>query len=118
MFSPFAPKSSWVAASRTWPILPGADCSLAEKDGLYRVDDDQRRLQSRDLLQDAFQAGFCQEVQWRAADAQPLPARLDLVLGLFTGTVEHRADGLRDVRRRLQQQRRLTNPGFAAKQHE
>ena len=31
MFCPFAAKSSCVAASRTWPMLPGADWNFSEK---------------------------------------------------------------------------------------
>ena len=31
MFCPFAAKSSCVADSRTWPMLPGADWNLSEK---------------------------------------------------------------------------------------
>ena len=30
-FCPLAVNSSCVAASRTWPMLPGADCSFSEK---------------------------------------------------------------------------------------
>ena len=31
MFCPFAAKSSCVADSRTWPMLPGADWNFSEK---------------------------------------------------------------------------------------
>ena len=52
----------------------------------------------------------------RVADAQPLAARLDLVLGFLAGAVEHRPDGAGERGRRLQQQRRLADAGLAAEQ--
>ena len=118
MFCPLAANRNCVAASRTWPMLPGRRLELDREDRLDRVDDDERRLEPRDLLEDALDAGFGQQVQRRGADAEAIAAALDLVLGLLARRVEHRADFAREVRGRLQQQRGLADAGLAAEQHQ
>ena len=83
MFWPFAAKSNCVAASRTWPMLPGADWNLSEKTvwtestmtsaGLSRAISS--RIRSRQVS--------AEQVERRVADAEPLAAALDLVLGFL-----------------------------------
>ena len=75
-------------------------------------------LSAGDLLEDALEAGLGEQVERRVADAEPLAARLDLMLGFLARAVEHRADRARHVRRRLQQQRRLADARLAAEQHQ
>ena len=99
-------------------MLPGADWNLSREHRLDRVDDDERRLEARDLLEDPFERGFRQQVERSGADAESIAAALDLVLGLLARGVEHRTDLASEVRGRLQQQRRLADPRFAAEQHE
>jgi hypothetical protein len=55
---------------------------------------------------------------YRKVDAHALAARFDLVLGFFAGAVENRTERPREVRGRLQQQRRLADPRFAAEEHQ
>ena len=69
----------------------GRRLELQREDRLHRVDDDERRLEAGDLLEDPLEAGLGEQVERRRADAEPLAARLDLVLGLLAGAVEHRA---------------------------
>ena len=83
MFWPFAVNRNCVAASRTWPMLPGADWNFSENTVCTESMIDERRLERRDLLEDALDAGLREQVQRRVADAQPVAARLDLVLGLL-----------------------------------
>ena len=118
MFCPLAVNSSCVAASRTWPMLPGRRLELQREHRLHRIDDHERRLDARDLLENPLEARLGEQVERRVADAEPLAARLDLVLGLLAGAVEHRADRARHVRRGLQQQRRLADARLAAEQHQ
>ena len=118
MFCPLAANRNCVAASRTWPMLPGADWNLIENTVWTESTIDERRLEARDLLENALDAGFGQQIQRRRADAETIAAALDLMLGLLARRVEHRADLAREVRRRLQQQRRLADAGLAAEQHE
>ena len=118
MFWPLAANSSCVAASRTCPMLPGADWNLQREHRLDRIDDDERRLEARDLLEDALETGLGQDVERRALDAEPLAARLDLVLRLFARAVEHRPERLREVRGCLEQQRRLADARLAADEHQ
>ena len=118
MLRPFAANSSCVAASRTWPMLPGRRLELQREDRLNRIDDDQGRLDAGDLVEDAFEAGLGEQVERRVADREPLAARLDLVLGFLARAVEHGPDRARHVRGRLQQQRRLADAGLAAEEHE
>src|SRR5262245_63505376 len=61
----------------------GCRLELDGKDRLHRVDDDQRRFDSRDFLEDAFDARFREEVERRCADAEPIAAAFDLMLGLL-----------------------------------
>ena len=72
MFCPFAANSNCVAASRTWPTLPGADWNLQREHRLDGVDDDQRRLEPRDFFEDALEARFGEDIERRALDAQTL----------------------------------------------
>ena len=119
MFWPLAANSSCVAASRTWPMLPGADWNLQREDRLDRVDDDEARASAarslRGCARDRFPRG-CRAA--RCSTPEPLAARFDLVLGFLARAVEHRAERLREVRRRLQQQRRLADAWLAADEHE
>ena len=99
MFWLLAANRICVAASRTWPMLPGADCIFSEKIGLNRVDDQERGLQADQLLEHALEAGLGEQIQRRTADAEPLAARLDLMLRFLAGAVEHGPRLARDVRR-------------------
>ena len=118
MLWPFAVNRNCVAASRTWPMLPGADWNFSENTvctestiisaGLTRPTSS--RMRSMQVSGE--------QVQRRIADAEPIAARLDLMLGFFARRVEHRADALREVRRRLQQQRGLADARLAAEQHQ
>ena len=96
----------------------GRGLELEREHRLDRIDDDQRRTQPRDLLEDPLETGFREQVERRPLDAQPLPARLDLMFRFLTGAVEHRSDRVREMRRRLQQQRGLADPRLAADQHQ
>ena len=53
---PLARNRSWVATSRTWLMLPGADGKLRRVHRLHRVHDQGRRLELVDLLEDALEA--------------------------------------------------------------
>ena len=94
----------------------GRRLELQREHRLDRVDDHQRRLDAADFLEDALDAGLGKQVERRVADAEAIAARLDLVLGFFARGIEHRADRLREVRGRLQQQRGLADAGLAAEQ--
>ena len=118
MFCPFAANSSCVAASRTWPMLPGADWNFSEKTVWIESTMIKRGTQPRDLFEDALETRFRQQVQRRPFDAEPVAARLDLMLRFLAGAVEHRPDRVREMRRGLQQQRRLADARLAADQHE
>src|SRR5688572_15611778 len=61
-------------------------------DGLHRVHDDERRLETGDFLQDPLDARFRQQIQRRVTHAEAVAAVLDLVLRLLARRVEHRAD--------------------------
>ena len=50
----------------------------SEEHGLDRVDDDERRPEARDLLEDPLEAGLRQQVQRRALDARARSPR-DLI---------------------------------------
>ena len=54
----------------------GRRLELEREDGLDRIDDDERRAKPRDLLEDALETGFGEQIQRRAFDAEPLAARL------------------------------------------
>ena len=99
-------------------MLPGADWNLLEKTvwtesmmtsaGLRRaISSRMRSMQVSD-----------EQIERRGADAQPIAAALDLVLGLLARRVEHRPDLAREVRGRLQQQRGLADARLAAEQHQ
>ena len=47
---------------------------LQREHGLNRVDDDEGRLDPIDLLENAFEARFRQQIQRRRSDAKPLAA--------------------------------------------
>ncbi len=53
------------------------------EDRLNRIDDHERGLEPLDLLQDALEARFGEEVQRRTVHREPLAAELDLVLRLL-----------------------------------
>ena len=96
----------------------GRRLKLQREHRLHRVDDDQRRFDAADFFENALDAGFGQQIERRIADAEAIAARLDLMLGLFAGRIQHRADGMREVRGRLQQQGGLADAGLAAEQHQ
>ena len=86
--------------------------------GLDRVDDQQRRFEPLDFVEDALGARLCQKIERRVADAETLAAALHLVLGLLARAVQDRPGALRELRRRLQQQRALADAGLATEEHE
>jgi len=65
------------------PHAAGRRLELDREDGLNGVDDDECRLEPRDLLQDPLDARFGQQIERRGANAEPVAAALDLVLGLL-----------------------------------
>src|SRR5688572_8721980 len=81
----------------------GRGLELDREHGLNRVDDDERRTQAGDFLEDALEACFGEQIEWCLADAEPITAALDLVLRLFTGGVEDGTDFAGEVSGRLQQ---------------
>src|SRR4030095_1563672 len=91
---------------------------LERKHRLDRVDDDQRRLDARDLVENALETRFGEQIQPRAAAGEAPAARFDLVLGFLARAVEDGTDRSGQVRRRLQQQRRLADARLAPEQHE
>jgi hypothetical protein len=96
----------------------GRRLELERKHRLDGVDDDQRRLDARNLVENALEARFGEQIQRRVADGEPLAARFDLVLGFLARAVENGTDRSGQVRRRLQQQRRLADARLAPEQHE
>ena len=96
----------------------GRGLELQREHRLHGIDDDQRRPDAADLFEDALDAGLGEQVERRIADAEPIAARFDLMLGFFAGRIQHGADRLREVRGGLQQQRRLADARLAAEQHE
>ena len=70
----------------------GRRLQLQREHRLNRVDDDERGPEPGGLLEDPLETGLGEQVQRRAADAEPLAARLDLVLRFLARAVEHRAD--------------------------
>ena len=99
-------------------MLPGRRLELEREHRLNGVDDHERGPEPGDLFENPLEAGLGEDIERRPLDAKTLAARLDLVLGFFAGAVEHRSDGPREVRRRLQQQRRLADPRLPADEHE
>ena len=96
----------------------GRRLELQREHRLHGVDDEQRRLDAADFLEDALDAGLGEQVQRRVADAETIAARLDLMLGLLARGIEHGADVCAKLRGRLQQQRRLADARLAAEQDE
>jgi hypothetical protein len=96
----------------------GRRLELDGEHGLNRVDDHESRTQAGDFLEDALEACFGEQIERWLADAEPITAALDLVLGLFTRGVEDGTDFAREVSGGLQQQRGLADPRFAAEQHQ
>ena len=115
---PLATNSSWVATSRTWLMLPGADGKRDEKTVCTESITSAARLQALDLLEDALERGLGHQVEPAALDAEPLAAQLDLALRLLARDVEHAAVGAAEQVRHLQQQRALADPRLAADQHQ
>ena len=99
-------------------MLPGRRLELQRKHRLDRVDDHERRLDARDLLENALEARFGEQIQRRVADGQPLAARLDLMFRFLARAVQDGPDRAGHVRGRLQQQRGLADAGLAAEEHE
>src|SRR5919204_4115905 len=91
----------------------GRRLKLERKDRLHRIDDDERRLDARDLFEDALEARLGKQIERRLADGETFAARLDLVLRFLARAVEHWS-GARHVCRRLEQQRRLADARLAA----
>jgi hypothetical protein len=67
----------------------GRRLELDRENGLDRIDDHERRPQARDLLEDALETRFRQEIERRRADAEPIAAALDLVLRFLARGIEH-----------------------------
>ena len=118
MLCPLAVNSSCVAASRTCPMLPGADCSFSEKTVWIESTTSSAGFSRDGLLEDPLEAGLGQQVDRRVADAEPFAARLHLVLRFLARAVEHRPHRAGERRGHLQQQRGLADPRFAAEQHQ
>ncbi len=97
---------------------PRRRLELEREDRLNRIDDDERRLEADDLVEDVLETRFGEQIEGRVADREALTARLDLVLGFLPGAVQHGTDGPGHVRGGLEQQRGLADPGLAAEQHE
>src|SRR3954471_9533791 len=57
-------------------------------DRLDRIDNDERRFDARNLLENAFQTRFRQEEQRRIPDLEAFTAGLDLMFGFLTRAVE------------------------------
>ena len=91
---------------------------LEREHRLNRIDDDERRLEAGDLVEDVLEARFGEQVEGCVADREALATRLDLVLGFFTGAVQHGTDGPSHIRGGLEQQRRLADAGLPSEQHE
>ena len=68
---------------------------LQREDRLDRIDDDQRRLDAGDFLEDPLEAGFREQIERRLPDREPLAARLDLVFRFLARAVQHRARWMR-----------------------
>ena len=113
---PLAANSSCVAASRTCATLPGADCSLVENTVWIESSTSSAGFSRSGLVEDALEARLGEQEERIVADAEPLAARLDLRLALLARGVEDGPDGAGEVRRGLQQQRRLADAGLAAEQ--
>jgi hypothetical protein len=96
----------------------GRRLELQRKHRLHGVDDDERRFDARDLLQDPLEARLGKQIQRRGADGEPLAARFDLMLRFLAGAIQHRTHGARHVGRRLQQQRGLADARLSTEQHE
>ena len=86
---------------RRFPHLtdtPGRRLELEREHRLHRVDDEKPGLDPADLLEDALDARLGEQVERRVADAEPIAARLDLVLRLLAGGVEHGPDAVSEIR--------------------
>ena len=71
----------------------GRRLELQREHRLNRVDDEQLRPDAADLFENALDAGLGEQIERRIADAEPIAARLDLMLGFLARRVEHGADG-------------------------
>ncbi len=101
----------------------GRRLELQREHRLHRVDDDQGGPQTRDLFEDPLEAGLRQQIERRPAlvefrGAEPLSSGLDLMLGFLARAVQDRSGRVREVRGRLQQERRLADARLAADQDE
>src|SRR6187397_1837728 len=70
----------------------GCRLELDGKDRLHRGDEDQGWLETRDFLEDAFDARFREQVERRFTDAEPIAADLDLMLRILAGRIEDWSD--------------------------
>jgi hypothetical protein len=91
---------------------------LDRKDRLYRIDDDQSGLETRDFFEDAFDARFRKQVKGRCTDAEPVAAALDLVLGFLARGIKDWSNVSGEMGCRLQQQRGFADARFATQQYE
>ncbi|MGC4080978.1 MAG: hypothetical protein QM736_02395 [Vicinamibacterales bacterium] len=85
---------------------------------LDRVDDHERRPEARDLLEDPLEACLREQVERRIGHTKSFTARLHLVLRFLARAVEDRTNRTGHVGGSLQQQCRLADARFTAKQHE
>ena len=67
---PLATNSSWVATSRTWLMLPGADGKRDEKTVCTESTTSGRGLEALDLLEDALERGLGHQEEAAARDAR------------------------------------------------
>src|SRR4029434_10430685 len=91
---------------------------LDRKDRLYRIDDDQSGLETRDFFEDAFDARFRKQVEGRCTDAEPVAAALDLVLGFLARGIKDWSNVSGEMGCRLQQQRGFADARVATQQYE
>ena len=91
---------------------------LQGEDRLNGIDDDQRRFDAGDLFENSFETRFSEQIERRLSDGEALAARFHLMLRLFAGAVQHRADGSCQIGRSLQQQRGLPDARLATEEHE
>ena len=61
----------------------GGGLKLEREHGLHRIHDQQPWSNATDFLEDAFDAGLGEQIERRIADAKPLAARLDMMLGFL-----------------------------------
>jgi len=82
------------------------------------ITSERRGLHDIDLLENVFKRGLGHQKESATREAESVPAKLDLSLGLFTGDVEDGAPGPGQQLRDLEEQRALADARFAPDQHQ